>query len=221
MKAATADKVREIVQAHRDRTGSEEHVYLGRRVSISPQVFSPFIAPSGYLSFALSSLPLFTNKRILDVGCGAGIFASAVGSSGADRVVGIDINEHAVNDAAGNAKALGVARRTEFRQGSLFEPLERGELFDLVFADLPFTNGEPRDLLERAFYDKDLALIKEFMRGVPDRLNGPGAEVYLCISDADHIKLGPLARAARLRYEPFIRVKLPWMQLFLLRMQRD
>lgn len=173
------------MEKHRQRTAVERVSHLGHSFEIDPQVFSPFIAPSGYLSFSLVAHPIFSQKRVLDVGCGAGIFASLAAASGATRVVGVDINPVAVENARRNVSALGVESLAEIRTGDLFGPISEDEVFDIIFADLPFTSGEPRDLLDRAFYDPDLITIRRFLRELPHLLTraGDGARAYLCLSD--------------------------------------
>lgn len=71
----------------------------------------------------------------LDVGTGCGIQALQLAAH-AERVVATDISERALDFARFNA-ALNSLENIEFRQGSLFEPVE-GELFDIVTVNPPF-----------------------------------------------------------------------------------
>ena len=72
---------------------------------------------------------------VLDVGCGSGVLSFAAARLGASRVVGCDVSQAAVDCASGNARQLGLAEVTEFRCGSLFEPVHDVRA-DVVIADI-------------------------------------------------------------------------------------
>jgi release factor glutamine methyltransferase len=213
-------EVERVIAAHRERQYDERHTYLGHSITIVPSVFSPFIAPSGYLSLALSGMPLFKDRRVLDVGCGAGILACMAAASGAQHVIGVDISKSAVKNANENAKAVNVCQRTSFHCGDLFDPVARQETFDIVFADLPFTDGKPADDLDRAFFDPGLRSIREFVAQLPDYLNGDGAFAVLCWSDLDDMDISPIVRRANLHADVFMEVRLKWVTLRLLQLRR-
>lgn len=59
--------------------------------------------------------------RVLDVGCGSGILALACGLLGAREVLGVDIDTGALQVAAGNAGANGLADRVRFSARPLAE----------------------------------------------------------------------------------------------------
>lgn len=70
---------------------------------------------------------------VLDVGCGSGILAIAAARLGAARVVGVDIDQIAVEATTANARRNRVARVVRAREGTLPAP---GGPFDLVLANL-------------------------------------------------------------------------------------
>lgn len=71
---------------------------------------------------------------VLDVGCGSGILGLAALRLGAERVVALDTDPHAVQATAGNAARNGVADRVRASRGTLdSEPSER---YRLVLANL-------------------------------------------------------------------------------------
>jgi putative methylase len=47
-------------------------------------------------------------KKIVDLGCGTGIFALGAKLMGADKVIGVDIDDHAISVAKNNADSLGL-----------------------------------------------------------------------------------------------------------------
>jgi methylase of polypeptide subunit release factors len=138
----------------------------------------------------VSAWPIFHGKKILDVGCGSGIFACLVALSGAVKVVGIDVNPHAVSKARAKASALGSDSVVEIRRGALFGPVGAHEFYDRIFADLPFLSAAPRDYLERAFFDNNLQSIKRFLRELPFHLrrSPQTARAYMCLSDLEPIR---------------------------------
>lgn len=69
-------------------------------------------------------------ERVLDYGCGSGILGLAAGKLGAATVVGVDVDERAIEAARDNAAKNGVSLRLEHTQA----PLE--ETFDIVVANI-------------------------------------------------------------------------------------
>ncbi len=109
-------------------------------LSLTPTVFRPT-----HISLALAeSLDILPGETVVDVGCGSGVLSFVAARLGAGRAYGSDISEESVRVATENARALGLADRTEFRPGSLFEPL-RDVIADVVIGDV---SGVPDDLAE-------------------------------------------------------------------------
>jgi len=72
----------------------------------------------------------YAGKRILDVGCGGGIFAEALASAGA-HVTGIDASPRSIESARRHAAAQGLGIEYEVAEAETFEAPDR---FDSVFA---------------------------------------------------------------------------------------
>lgn len=121
------------------------HVWTGRAgpltLRIPPQVFTPS-RTSLILSDALEIRP---GDTVLDVGCGCGVLGFVAARLGAATVVGCDASAAAVQCARANARELGLADVTEFRAGSLLEPVTDVRA-DIVIADV---SGVP-DAVARA-----------------------------------------------------------------------
>jgi release factor glutamine methyltransferase len=78
-------------------------------------------------------------KTILDLGTGTGCIAvSILHERPAVTGIAIDINADAVAMAKQNAETHGVKKRLDIRQGSWFDPLEPGELFDVILSNPPY-----------------------------------------------------------------------------------
>ncbi len=81
---------------------------------------------------ALAAAPV---KRLLDVGCGAGVLSLAAAALGVSRVVAVDLALKAARATRENARENGLAGSVLAMQGST-ECL--GAPFDLVLANLPW-----------------------------------------------------------------------------------
>lgn len=111
---------------------------LVKSVCVSPgnEVYEPS-DDSLILAHHVDYLVKEIGGEVLDVGTGSGIQA-IIAAKYADRVVGVDINERALEVAAENAELNGVADRCEFRKGDLFSPIRKNERFDLIIFNPPY-----------------------------------------------------------------------------------
>lgn len=83
----------------------------------------------------------------LDLGTGyTGILALALARRGANRVVGVDINEDAIESAA---NCSDISRSIDWRVSDMFSALEPGNVFDIIVSNppqLPMSyRGKPHD----------------------------------------------------------------------------
>jgi release factor glutamine methyltransferase len=87
--------------------------------------------------------------ELLDVGTGSGAIALSLLLEGPfTRGVGTDASVRALDFARINRDAAGLQSRLELRFGSLFEPLESGERFDVVVANPPYVAEGDREGLQ-------------------------------------------------------------------------
>jgi methylase of polypeptide subunit release factors len=82
------------------------------------------------------SIEVDEESTVIDVGCGSGVLSIIAAKLGARMVFGVDAAEGTVEVATANAEAQGVADRTTFMEGSVFEPLPEGLEADLVIGDI-------------------------------------------------------------------------------------
>lgn len=146
--------------------------HLGVDIEVPEDVFPP--APLTIMGEAILR-HVRPEDRVLDMGTGSGINAILAARVSHD-VVGVDVNPLAVEAAAANALRNGVAERTTFLHGDLFEPVDG--TFDVVLFDPPFRWFRPRDLLEVAMADEGYGTLRRFMGEVGARLR-PGGRVLL------------------------------------------
>ncbi|HYJ68479.1 MAG TPA: 50S ribosomal protein L11 methyltransferase [Nocardioidaceae bacterium] len=119
---------------------------------------------------------------VLDAGCGSGVLSFVAARLGAGRVIGSDVSPAAVACATDNARQLGLADVTEFRCGSLFEPVADVRA-DVVIADV---SGIPDPVAEVTGWFPDghgggptgAELPVAMLDGIADRM-APGGRAYL------------------------------------------
>jgi len=96
-------------------------------------------------------------ETILDLGTGPGTLLLAALSEWPDaRGLGVDASEEALAYARGNAEALGLAGRTEFRLGNWAEGLSGR--FDLILCNPPYLDAEDEITADVRDFEPHLAL---------------------------------------------------------------
>jgi ribosomal protein L11 methyltransferase len=114
-------------------TWHREHAQTGERVRLELDpglAFGTGSHPTTHLCLKWLQTDMPANSRLLDYGCGSGILAIAAALLGASEVVGVDIDEQAVQSTLLNASANGVEV-----QALLPDDLPQGE-FDVVVANI-------------------------------------------------------------------------------------
>ena len=114
---------------------------------VNPGVF----APTHTSKTIAEALEVGPGDTVIDVGCGSGVQTFVAARLGADRVVGCDISEEAVEMARLNARALGLEERCEFRVGSLLDPV-RDLRADVLIGDV---SGIPDEIAQVAGWFPD------------------------------------------------------------------
>ena len=170
-----------LFQRHRHNHLVLEQV-AGWPILVLPQVLNPKLFRTGeFLAHTLASVPIPEDATVLDMGTGTGIGAIAA-SERAAHVVAVDVNPEAVRCARINVLLNEVEERVDVLEGDLFAPLD-GRCFDLVLFNPPYFRGEPRTLMERAFYASDV--VDRFAAGLQDHLRPGGKTLLLLSSDGE------------------------------------
>ncbi len=131
-------------------------------------------------------------ESVWDMGTGAGAVALSLAAEGTwTRVVATDVSPEALSVAADNAERYDLGGHVEFREGSLFEPLEEGERFDVIVSNPPYiAEGEKEELQpevrdweppEALFAGEDgLDVIRQLVAGAPKHLLSGGLLALEC-----------------------------------------
>lgn len=110
--------------------------WKGRLGPLDLHVSEHTFRPSTISLLLADALEVEPGDTVVDVGCGSGILAIIAAKLGAGRVYGVDAAPDVVEVATANAVAHGVADRTTFFHGDLFEPLPAGLQADVVIGDV-------------------------------------------------------------------------------------
>jgi SAM-dependent methyltransferase len=150
-------------------------VLLGDRADAVPRDHvSAFTGPSLLTSWLT---PRDRRRSMLDLGTGSGVQA-LLAARHCDRVVGVDINPHALELANLNAQLAGVDN-VEWRCGSWLEPVA-DERFDLIVTNPPYVVSPDTEFTYR---DSGMApgeLVAKLCREIPAHLEDRGVAVILC-----------------------------------------
>lgn len=170
-----AVQAREIANMKSKECNSTSEI-AGINLTVTPNVYSGGI-DSKLMCQVIKILP---SDSVLDLCTGTGIIALKAATLGANRVIGTDLNPSAIKAANLNKKKLGL-KNIEFKEGDLFEPV-KGQKFDVITINPPYTSKKPADKTEICFWDEDNQTTKRFFREFKSHIK-PGGRVYFAWAD--------------------------------------
>jgi len=88
-----------------------------------------------YTKKAFEMLPKINNPRILDIGCGSGIPTLELARLSNGEIIGIDIDQSALDELKEKVRKLGLSSRVKTINCSLFELDFESESFDIIWAE--------------------------------------------------------------------------------------
>ena len=113
-----------------------------------------------------------------DIGTGTGVLAALLAKRGVARIVATDCDERALACAAENIDGLGFSQQINLLHTDLFPPGRA----DLIVCNPPWLPGRATSALERAIYDPESRMLKQFILGLAAHLEMQG-EAWLILSD--------------------------------------
>lgn len=169
-----------------------ERAFFGRVFKVTGDVLDPRPETEELVAAALE-VPF---ERVLDLGTGSGclvlsVLAEREGAYG----VGADASQPALDVAAQNAGALGVAERCKFARSDWYETIEGR--FDLILSNPPYIAAdEMAGLSAELSFEPRMALTDEGDGLSCYRIICAGADSYLNASGWLMVEIGPTQGAA-------------------------
>jgi release factor glutamine methyltransferase len=111
----------------------------GITVSCRKEVFCPDPEMTHLPIQMMQMMPDLSGKRVLDLGTGTGILSLYAASKGAEEVVAVDIDQHALANARENVTRHGMQHVISVRESDMFDAVS-GK-FDLIIANLPILDS--------------------------------------------------------------------------------
>jgi methylase of polypeptide subunit release factors len=122
---------------------TETITWKGREGPMDLVVGPATFRPSTVSYLLAEALDFARGSVVIDAGCGSGVLSIVAAKLGAGEVYGVDAADGTAEITSANAQAQGVADRTRFFQGDLFEPLPKGLRADVLIGDV---SGIPDEL---------------------------------------------------------------------------
>ena len=178
------------------------------KIYVEDGVYEP--AEDSYL--LIKALEVKGNEKILDMGTGCGIIALHLAKKGC-KVVAVDINEKAVENAKKNAKANGL--KIDFRKSNLFEAIN--EKFDLIVFNPPYLPTKGEDLAWDGGKD-GIEIIKKFLEEAKNYLEKDGM-IYIVLSSLCNIEKLKKLFEKKYKFEEVLKQNFFFEKLYVYRLE--
>ncbi len=186
--------------------------FHGLRLKVDPRALIPRPETELLVETVVARWP-DPPARVLDLGTGSGAIALALARAfPLASVTAVDVSARALELAAENAEACGLAARVRLLASDWFEGVPAGETYDLIVSNPPYLSGEEASAADPEVRDHEppgalcaaaggLGDLARIVQGSADRL-GPGGMLALETGISHHAELEPmLAKAGYSRTE--------------------
>ncbi len=189
--------------------------FFGLDIDLLSDVYVP--REDTYLLLNVLEDKISDDYKVLDIGTGTGLIALFAAEM-CQEVVGVDINDKAVNLAKHNASKNKI-ENVRFIQSNLFEEVEGR--FDLVVFNPPYLPGNGYDEKipgsEQWFGGEDgISVIRDFSKEVENHLSESGTILLLISSVTGLRDTKDLFVDGGFEVEVVKKKKIPWETLFVL-----
>jgi methylase of polypeptide subunit release factors len=134
--------------------------------------------------FLLTHPYLYSDKEVLDMGCGSGVQTVATALKGAKSVIGADISKAAIRSTAENITRFNLQNATCV-ESDLFDNLNKEKTFDVIIFNYPFISGTPSDEKE-GIYIAETETINRFFKEARKHLTHNGILIMPFSHLGDH-----------------------------------
>lgn len=181
--------------------------YKSLKLHTDPDVYEP--AEDSYL--LSESVVVDTDETVLDVGTGTGIVALA-SASHASTILGVDVNERAVELACQNAQENSITN-AEFRLSDMFSNVS--SKYDVISFNPPYLPVSDDGALAKSWSggEDGIKIVMRFLSNVSDYMK-PDGRFYLLISSLNDIEsVRMICLEHGLIFEPVSERKIPFETL--------
>ena len=161
-------------------------LYAGLELVVYPDVYPPNRFRSSLIFAKYITKELCEGKVIFDIGCGPGNLGILGAMNGAKKVISVDINPSAVQNATENVQRFGLEKIIDVREGSVFTAIGQ-EKADVIFFHPPFHHEKITDnhtKLMNSVSTDGFNVLDKFFESVGDYLQ-PNGKIYLGFSNKD------------------------------------
>jgi release factor glutamine methyltransferase len=156
-------------------------IIAGYEFIMYPDVFNPevFVFPTSMIDMWLRIISTIKPNSLLEIGAGAGYLSILAALNGANRVTATDISQQAVANTQANINKFNLGDRMKALCGSVFEPLSKNDLFDVIFWNIPLgchidKRSEELNALERTVFDPDYGCVETYFKEAYKHLTDAG-----------------------------------------------
>jgi release factor glutamine methyltransferase len=125
---------------------------------------------------------IHAGEEVLDVCTGAGHLAVFSAEKGAQKVVALDRNPAAVENAKANAERYGYAHVIEVQESDMFSALEKDRRFDVITMNPPFVAHALDDVVSGSTWDEELRVHRVFFANAQAHLK-PNGRIYIAAAN--------------------------------------
>lgn len=178
--------------------------FFGVTLNVPPHVYNPNINSSSFHLY--SSMPTFSNKSVLDMGCGSGAIGLAIKKNHNNCTVTLsDIDYVATGSAKENAHQNSLD--VKVKQSDLFKRFKTDEKFDVIVFNLPFFDHDYQNEeinqnvnKEVSLCDPGMKITNKFLSEYKNYLN-PNGECYIVLANISSKKT---LKTVKKKYNGFI-----------------
>jgi release factor glutamine methyltransferase len=142
------------------------------KIIVNPNVFSP--KPDSVL--LARKMIIKPGEIVLDTCAGTGIQTIFAVKKGAGRVYSCDINPDAVANIKLNVKNHKLEKIINVYNANLFPKIKVKA--DVIIANPPYTDHEPKNIIEKSVWDKNHTTLKRLLKDAPKYLK-PSGRMYV------------------------------------------
>jgi len=161
-------QAKSLDERHADTTSLSINI-CGMDIVADPGVYKT----SGDSELMAESVEITKDQDFLEIGCGTGVVSIAIAKRAANGH-GVDINERAVSNSKKNAEAQDISN-IQFSISNVFSNVSG--TFDIIICNPPYSRHEPRDTIDRMFWDPEDEMKIAFFKEA-GRFLKPNGKIY-------------------------------------------